>query len=35
MTSKPFKLMELKFKYKINLFWKDIYVVNNFTSIKK
>ena len=35
MTTKPFKKIDLKSNFKVNLFWKDIYVVNNFTSIKK
>jgi len=35
MITKPFKKIDLKSNFKVNLFWKDIYVVNNFTSIKK
>ena len=34
MTTKQFKKIDLKSNFKVNLFWKDIYVVNNFTSIK-
>ena len=41
MSTKPLKKIELKLNYKVNLFWKDIYVVrilllsNNKINIEK